>query len=99
ENDYPDADNDEYLALLWSVFQKDTAGSQELLQLINDVRDWCDYRNEIIHASLNKNLDSISEEIAEKAAEGMELARRTDAFVNAFKYGNRFRRYLKLGKN
>ena len=99
EDDYPDADNDEYLALLWSVFQKDTAGSQELLQLINDVRDWCDYRNEIIHASLNKNLDSISEKIAEKAAEGMELARRTDAFVKVFKYGNKFRRYLKLGKN
>ena len=99
EDDYPDAVSNEYLSILWSTFQKDTADPQDLLQLINDVRDWCDYRNEIIHASLNKNLDSLSEEIAEKAAEGMEIARRTDDFVKAFKYGNKFRRFLKLGNN
>lgn len=38
-----------------------------VLSCLSDISEWCDYRNEIVHALMNKNLDSIQREIQIRA--------------------------------
>lgn len=67
-----------------------------LLECLHDISEWCNYRNEVIHALLNKNIESLNEELAEQAMEGMKLARYLDAQVAALKKGNVTRKKLGL---
>ena len=67
-----------------------------LLSLLNNIGLWCKYRNEIIHSLLNKNLDSVDAEIAEKEKLGFDLACSLDNFVKAFERGNTIRRKIGL---
>ena len=79
------------------VFVIDIIGmSTEFLDLLKRVDTWRDYRNEIMHALMNKNLVAIDEHLAEKCEEGMALARELQAQVKRVKYGNRIRRSIKL---
>lgn len=66
------------------------------LDLLKCVDTWRDYRNEIMHALMNKNLAAVDEHLAEKCEEGMTLVRELQAQVKHVKYGNRIRRSLKL---
>ena len=66
------------------------------LSALDDIKNWCDYRNEIVHALMNKNLESIEGELASKAEEGMRLANFLDAQVRIIKQGNRIRRGVNL---
>lgn len=68
----------------------------ELISTLEAVKDWCIYRNEIIHSLLNKNLDSLYSELSERAEEGMILAREIDNHVRRLKSKNSIRKYLKL---
>lgn len=70
--------------------------SQEMLDTLDKLRDWCDYRNEIIHALLNKNLDSLYQELPQRAEDGMVLARMIDKHVRRLKSKNSLRKFLKL---
>lgn len=63
---------------------------------INDIENWCDYRNEIVHALMNKNLESIESELREKAEEGMRLANFLDAQVKIIKSRNKIRKGINL---
>ena len=63
---------------------------------LHDISEWCNYRNEVIHALLNKNIESLNEELAEQAMEGMKLARYLDAQIAALKKGNVTRKKLGL---
>ncbi len=63
--------------LLWTALHHEQHDG-EILQILQDMEDWCKYRNEIIHCLLNKNLDSLNEQIAAKAEEGFQLFRRLD---------------------
>lgn len=66
------------------------------LDLLGCVDAWRDYRNEVMHALMNKNLAALDEHLAEKCEEGMTLARELQAQVKRVKYGNRIRRSMKL---
>lgn len=66
------------------------------LDLLKRVDAWRDYRNEVMHALMNKNLAALDEHLAEKCEEGMALARELQAQVKRVKYRNRIRRSLKL---
>ena len=65
-----------------------------LLDTLDEINKWCDYRNEVIHALMNKNTASIHDELEAQAAKGMELAMYLDTQVKALKKGNVIRKSL-----
>lgn len=65
---------------------------QEMRDVFDAIKNWCSYRDEIIHALMNKNLISLQSELEEKAEEGMELANKLDTFVREMKKGNKVRK-------
>lgn len=83
-------EGDRYLAALKS--QIESLDADALLQTLDDVERWKNYRNEIMHSLLNKNMFSVEEKIAETAVRGMELARELDAHERMLKKGNVIRR-------
>lgn len=54
-------------------------------KLVNEyfdlLRDWCEWRNELIHTCLNKRIAALGEDLFERALEGMEIARFLDLQV------------------
>ena len=68
-----------------------------LKECLTEIKRWTNYRNEVIHAALNKNIDSLYAEIEQEAHNGMDLARIIDSQVRLLKKGNRIRRKLNLG--
>ncbi len=87
--------DDRYLELLKSRYEEslDIGG---VLETLDQIETWCQYRNEVIHGLLNKNVDSLQVGLAEKCAEGMKLARYLDGQIKSLKKGNVIRRGLKL---
>lgn len=63
-----------------------------MLNTLKMIEDWCKYRNEVVHALMNKNIDSLRSELCDKAIEGMELANRLDTYVRDMKKGNKVRK-------
>lgn len=68
----------------------------DFLKNLDDIDNWRDYRNEVIHSLLNKNSHSLHEQIEQKATEGMILARFIDNQTAKIKKGNYIRRSAKL---
>lgn len=68
-----------------------------LLSTLDDIDKWRNYRNECIHCLMNKNVDSLREELALKVEEGMNYARFLDSQVRILKKGNKIRKSLHLG--
>lgn len=87
--------NDKYLLSLRNQYDK-YIDAERLLNAFDDIENWCSYRNEIIHALMNKNIESTYKDIATKAEEGMRLCRELDAQVARLKTGNRIRKSIKL---
>ena len=67
-----------------------------LLSALDDLTDWCAYRNEVIHGLMNKNLDSLSMELKAHAEAGMQLANYFDSQEKLLKKGNRIRKSANL---
>lgn len=65
---------------------------QEMKNVFEEIKIWCQYRDEIIHALMHKNLVSLNSELADKAEEGMLLANRLDTFVREIKRSNKVRK-------
>ena len=63
----------------------DESKCDEVLSLLKDIEQWCGYRNEIIHSLMNKNIDSLRDQVAKKAEEGHNLFRRLDKQVQWIK--------------
>lgn len=88
-------EDDKYLATLKNQYE-DNIDIQEMLDALEQLGGWLDYRNEIMHALLNKNVDSLHTELRERTLQGMELARKIDSFVSQVKKRNYIRRSIKL---
>lgn len=87
--------DDRYLLALRSQYDK-YIDAERLMNALNSIERWFSYRNEIIHALMNKNIESTYSDIASKAKEGMMLCRELDSQVDRLKTGNRIRRSIKL---
>lgn len=88
------ANDDDYLkALRADIAKLDVEG---LFEILDAIEAWCLYRNECIHSVMNKNVDSLGEEIAKKAEDGMIYARFVDSQVKLLKRKNLSRRALRL---
>lgn len=86
--------DNEHLVLLKSRFEE--LDIDAFLCTIKEIEEWCSYRNEIVHALMNKNLESIELELKEKAEAGMRLANRIDLQERMIKKGNKIRKGINL---
>ena len=66
------------------------------LDLLDEISVWCKYRNEVIHSLLNKNLESLHQQLPERAEYGIKLARMMDEQVKRIKKGHLIRRKMNL---
>ena len=82
ENQYMDILKSEYVACL------DMDG---LLSTLDEIDKWRKYRNEVIHGLLNKNVDSLNEQLHEQVMLGMSYARFIDNQVKSLKKKNNIR--------
>ncbi len=69
---------------LWTALH-DENHDEEILTILKEIEEWCGYRNEVIHSLLNKNTESLYEQIKAKAEEGYQLFRRLDNQVQWIK--------------
>jgi hypothetical protein len=67
-----------------------------LLNVLEEIDTWREYRNEIIHSLLSRNIASLNEDIALQAEKGMQLARFVDYQVKCLKRGNKIRKSINL---
>ena len=86
---------DPYLTTLKGQYEG-TLDIEDVLDKLKEIVKWCAYRNEVIHALLNKNTGSLMQDLPQQARLGMELARFVDDQVKRLKKGNVIRRKLKL---
>lgn len=56
-----------------------------LLDVLPKIKGWKNYRNEIVHSLMNKNIYSLQSGIEQKCKEGMSLARVLDSQVKILK--------------
>lgn len=70
--------------------------TDRLLKTLDEINEWCDYRNEVIHAVLNKNLESLYDELSDRVDQGMTCGRMIDKQISAMKRRKNIRKYLGL---
>ena len=82
--------DDVYLKALKTVYESclDLDG---ILETLNNIDNWRQYRNEIIHSVLNRNIDWVNSEIKNQVEEGMLYARFIDSQVKLLKRKNNIR--------
>lgn len=93
-NEAENVKDDKYLRVLKKQCESLDIG--ELLDILSDIEDWCKYRNEVMHAALNKNIESLYSDIYIKVEDGMQYARFLDSQVKVVKAGNKIRRAMNL---
>ena len=85
----------DYLRSLKQLFEGVDIGA--LKECFDNLDEWLKYRNEVMHAAMNKNLGSLYDSIDIKVEAGMEYARLLDSFARNMKKDNRVRKLLKMG--
>lgn len=85
---------DRYLKALKKQYEGLDMGG--MLLMLENLESWCDYRNEVVHALMNKNMDSLQEKLEEKVLEGHGYVRFLDSQVKLLKKGNKVRRAINL---
>ncbi len=66
------------------------------LRVLDAVDAWRPYRNEVVHAMMNKNIFQLEDTLRPYAEEGMKLARDLDSIERMIKSSNRVRRKINL---
>lgn len=59
--------------------------NRELKRILNDIKKWSGYRNEVVHALFNKDINDLRISFGEHVTQGYELARKLDKMVSAVK--------------
>jgi hypothetical protein len=85
---------DQYLVVLKR--QMESLDAERILQMIDEIKQWCKYRNEIIHCLMNKSIESVDSELVNKEKQGFELAKELGNVVKNVKTGNVIRRRMNL---
>lgn len=75
---------DKYLGSLKDVYEG-SIDMDGMLKTLDEIDKWRQYRNEVIHGLLNKNLDSLNRELAQKVEAGMTYVRYIDSQVKSLK--------------
>lgn len=90
-------ENNKYLLSLKS--QTEYVDADALLTVLSELEAWLKYRNEIMHASMNKNLNKLYENIAVETEKAMDIARVIDSQVSIIKKKGSVRKDMKMQKN
>ena len=96
-NESGDVSDNKYLKVLKS--QLEGVDIQLFQEEMVNVAKWKNYRNEVMHALLNKNMISLKDDLLNEVMEGMRLARFIDCQVRIIKKNNRIRRAARLAVN
>ena len=88
---------DPYLTALKSAYEG-AFDVSDVLRALDRIEKWCAYRNEVIHALMNKSVCSLQEELSDRCDEGMKLAREIDGYVKQLKQRNAIRTAMKAPK-
>lgn len=86
---------DKYLSTLKKQYEGNI-DIQDMQNTLKKLSKWLDYRNEIVHGLLNKNIDNLNLHLKETALQGMMIARKIDSYVRQVKKGNYIRRSVNL---
>lgn len=89
-------DDDPYLHALWTQYASRIDDPDDFLDVLSRIDTWRNYRNEIAHGLLNKNMTVVNEVLEGQCREGEALFRAVDAYVSRVKYRNIIRRAAKL---
>jgi len=76
----------DYLETLKYAFVEEV-GVADLQEVLSDIKRWCDFRNEVIHALFNKNLDSLYTEVKGYLGNGKKYAEQLDQLMRTLKKG------------
>ncbi len=87
-------DESHYLQALRS--QCESLDAAALLETLDAMDEWRNYRNEVIHSLMNKRLQSVQQKLPEQAERGLQLARTLDQQVRLLKKGNSIRKAARL---
>ena len=88
---------DKYLLLLKPTLESIDVGA--VLETLEVLEGWLKYRNEVIHASMNKDIDSLFGYLPEKVEEGMQYARLIDAQTTILRKKSLVRKKMNMGNN
>lgn len=77
-------DNIFYIRDCYSIIEKNI-GTANMKKFLSDLRTWIKIRNEIVHASFNKNINDLGANIEFSAREGYRLARLISSYTNKIK--------------
>ena len=92
EQDY-DGDNRYLLALHDGLL---AINREELSEVLQDLDAWRNYRNEVIHTAMSKNVYSLQEHLADNAQLGMDFARVIDNASKKLKRRTTIRRSVSM---
>ena len=76
----PEFSDDDYMCHLRKVF-KYSINITEMKKQISKINKWCEYRNEVVHALFNKDLEDLRSGYKNHVEEGYLLARYIDQVV------------------
>jgi hypothetical protein len=85
----------DYRSILYQQLNR-CAGEGEMILTLDKILDWCQTRNELVHALLNKNIANQEESLRALTEEGYSLARQLDNFVRSFKVRNSIRKQFNI---
>lgn len=90
-------ESSDYMCCLEREMESIDAGG--ILSVLDELVVWLQYRNEVMHAAMNKNVVALYENLPEKIVQGMEYARYIDSQVKILKKNNKIRKAMKLQNN
>ena len=95
-NDTP-APEDRYLAALAEGLR--ALDIDALLAVLAQIDNWRNYRNQVVHAAMNKNIYALTEDLEHNAALGLELGRAIDNAAGKLKRRTKIRLAARMPKN
>ena len=95
DSGYENSENSKYLTAVKKYYEK-KLNIHEVMEQFDKMEKWCSYRNEVIHALMNKNVESVNAELAERVVEGMAIARYFDNLVKRIKTNSGIRKSINL---
>jgi len=87
DNHHPDSLQRDYKDVLAARIAK-IPRHKEILTLLEGILDWCNARNELVHALLNRKLENQESQLKILVDKGFAYTRQLDKFVTDFKTHN-----------
>jgi len=84
-----------YLDALYKQINR-TAGRDQMIETLTRIEGWCTYRNELVHALLNKKVEDQEKILQDLVYEGEACNRSLQNFVKSFKNRNTLRKSFNI---